>query len=262
MNNFSIILCTCDDYFDLCFNCIKLIHKYWPQFDGLIYINSDTKSFDDKSGKIKNVYHASSGLSWSQRLFDSLAQCDSEFVSIFLEDFYIESYVNNDEFLKCLRYMQNHKNINSIIFSKEPGIGKIINELPGFAYRRYLSPFKLTTHIGIYRKSFLLNILKKNESAWEFETSGSVRSLFKKGRYICKADSNFTFPYHYGLLVSKGKYHCNLKSHFEEKEGIIFKKREVYQVEKKSLKTHYIKGLKYFFKGLFSMFSAKPRRIK
>lgn len=256
MNDLTMLFCTCDAYIDLCDNFFALLKRYWPEYDGTVIFNSDKTNYHNDSYHLINVEHPYPNSSWSQRLFDSLKLVETEFVILFLDDFYLESKVNNSEFLKCLTYMKKHKNVKEIAFTKEPGIKrKKISELGDFSFRRHLSLYKITAHIAIYRTSFLKNILKRNENAWEFEVNGTFRSFFKKGSFICKTNDHFTFPYHYGLLVRQGKYDRGLKEYFEKKENLVFANRpfadECLPQKKKS-------KVKYFISGLKSFFSKRP----
>lgn len=223
MNNLSMVFCTCDAYMDLSDNFFVLLHKYWPEFKGDIFFNTDTKKYTSELYNIINVVHHEKNSSWSQRLYDSLKLVTTDFVLLFLDDFYLEGKVNNKEFLSCLQYIEGHKEVNGIAFTLEPGIKKPLkNELSEFSIRKHFAQYKCTAHISIYRTSFLKKILKRNENAWEFEVNGTIRSFLKKGKFICKNNRNFTFPYSYGLLVRQGSYDKKLKEHFESFEGLEF----------------------------------------
>ncbi len=258
MNNLSMIFCTCDAYMDLSDNFFILLKKYWPEFDGNVLFNTDSEEYTSEIYNIINVVHHEKNLSWSQRLYDSLKLVTTDFVLLFLDDFYLEGNVNNKEFLSCLQYIEGHKEVNGIAFTLEPGIKKPLkNELSEFSIRKHFAQYKCTAHISIYRTSFLKQILKRNENAWEFEVNGTIRSFFKKGKFICKNNRNFTFPYSYGLLVRQGKYDKTLKEHFEKSEGLIFPVDRPFignnsKPEKKKNK------IQYLWAGLLSIFARKP----
>ena len=256
MNNVSLIYCTCDAYIDLSDNFFILLKKYWPEYSGDIYFNADSIEYHNGLFNIINIVHQQKKPSWSQRLYDCLKSVDTEYTMVFLDDYYLENRVNHQEFLRCLGYMDGHKNVASITFTKEPGTKKaLIQELGNFSYRKHFSPYKITAHISIYRTRFLRSILRKNETAWEFEVNGSIRSLFRRGGFICKTDKNFTFPYHYGLLVSHGKYNKSLKEYFEKNENLSFPVERPYLGDEKDNRKSKIV---YIIKGLLSLLSKKP----
>ena len=258
MQKYSIIYCTCDEYIDLSDNFFHQLKKYWPEFSGDVIFNSDTKDYQNNSFNIINIKHDPKYLSWSQRLYDALKVTKTDFVLLFLDDFFLEGYVNNSEFLSCLSFLETRKDVNGIAFTLEPGVGKKLNSpLTEFSFRKHFTPYKLTAHIALYRKSFLMNILKRDENAWEFEINGTIRALFKKGKFVCKNNRNFTFPYSYGQLIRRGKYDKQLKEHFERIEGLSFPVDRPFYDENNSSECKKSK-INYLIRGVLSFFSKKP----
>lgn len=255
-NGVSMIFCSCDAYSDLWENFFSLLKKYWPEFDGEIILNTESKSFRYDGFTISEPLHCGKNVSWSQRLAWALDRAKNPLVLIVLEDFYLKAPVNHAAFCKSLAYMRANPKVAGITYLREPGISKPEKALPGFFRRKQFSIYKMTAHISLYRKDYLRSLLKKNESAWEFEVNGTIRSWFKPGACLCPQNNNdAVFPYDFGSLILRGKYYGPVKRRFEKAEGIAFSDfRET--IEQWPVGGHGSarKKLMYFMKGLLSVF--------
>ena len=258
--NCSIIFNKCDAYSDLWDGFFYLFKKYWPEYNGEIIFNSEQKTYSDESLNIVNIENDRK-LSWSERLANAIKQASSDYVLLMMDDFYLRAPVDDGMFNKILQYMSGNEDVVSITFLNEPGItSKVVPEIEGFYYRKKVCQYKMTAHITLYRKDFLLNILRKGESAWDFEINGSFRAAFTNKKFIGpKKSAKFVFQYDFGSLVVRGKYYKPVKEYFEKNENVIFNgNRDTTDVlfeRKKSCFT--IGKLKYPIKMVCSLFKAK-----
>lgn len=263
-NDVTIVFCTCDKYYDLWNDFFRLLKKYWPEFHGTIILNSESKEITMPGLSISKPLNCSSDLSWEDRLALSLKKVKTEFVLIMLDDFFLKRKVHTEEFEKSLEIMKKTPAVVSITYLREPGVTQKRYK-NNYYIRRRIAPYKMTAHITLYRKDYLLNILRKNESAWEFETNGTVRSWFLKGVFLGPINNfNPVFSYDFGSLVIRGKFYKPVKSYFEENEECHFttsrstiaqwggKKGDV------KSKRKVLKIIKYVLKGLISLFKRKP----
>lgn len=256
IDNVTIVFCSCDAYSDLWENFFRLLKKYWPEYDGEIILNTESKEFHHGGMKISKPLNCSKDVSWSDRLSLSLQRVKTPYVLIFLDDYYLKENVNHGNFLKSLEYMKTHQDIVSITYLKEPGTKKEVHDLEGFMRRTQFALYKITGHITLYRTDYLKKILKKNESAWEFEVNGTIRSWLKKGKFLCPIDNNNPiFPYDFGLLVTRGKYLKPVKEYFEDKQGCVFSNiRPVMEEWIPKSNGSIVVKIKYLVKGLISFF--------
>lgn len=254
-NDVTIVFCSCDTYSDLWENFFKLLKKYWPEYDGEIILNAESKAFRYEGFYISEPLNCEKNVSWSDRLSLSLKRVRTPHVLLFLDDFYLKDRVDCVAFAKTLEYMKSNPNTVSITYLKEPGGVKKVHGLDGFLERNQFSVYKMTAHITLYRTDYLQKILKYNENAWEFEVNGTIRSWFKRGRFFCPVDNcNAIFPYDFGSLVIRGKYLKVVKEYFEDKEECVFaKERPVMEKWVSQPSRGFIIKMKYLIKGLLSI---------
>ena len=259
LNDVTIVFCSCDAYSDLWGNFFELLKKYWPEYDGEIILNTETKEFRYEGTQISKPLNCARDVSWSDRLSLSLKRVKTPYTLIFLDDFYLKNKVKHFEFLKTLEYMKANQDIASITYLKEPGAKKAVQDLDGFINRSQFALYKMTAHITLYRTDYLKKILKYNESAWEFEVNGTIRSWFNKGKFLCPIDNfNVIFPYDFGSLIIRGKYLKPIKEYFENEEGCVFEDHRSVVEEwiSESNGSIFVK-LKYLIKGLISIFKKR-----
>lgn len=260
MVNCSVILNTCDAYSDLWEGYFHLLKKYWPRLQYEIILNTESKKFNVDGLNIL-FSPPCNNKSWSDRLATSLKTAKSDIVLLMMDDFYLRAPVDDGMFSKILQYMSENEDVVSITFLNEPGItSKVVPEIEGFYYRKKVCQYKMTAHITLYRKDFLLNILRKGESAWDFEINGSFRAAFTNKKFIGpKKSAKFVFQYDFGSLVVRGKYYKPVKEYFEKNENVIFNgNRDTTDVLFERKKSCFKTGkLKYPIKMVCSLFKAK-----
>lgn len=252
----SMIFCSCDAYADLWENFFKLLKKYWPEFDGEIILNTESRSFQYEGFAISEPLHCGRDVSWSQRLAYALDRAKNPYVLIVLEDFFLKAPVDHEAFCRSLAFMQENPRVASVTYLREPGASKPEPALPGFFRRNQFSLYKMTAHITLYRKDYLRKLLKKAESAWEFEVNGTIRSWFKRGVFLCPENNErAVFPYDFGSLILRGKYYGPVKRWFEEKERLTFSDcRQTLEQWPAGSSGSAQKKLMYLTKGLCSVF--------
>ena len=257
-NDVSLIFCSCDAFSDLWENFFRLFDKYWHEFDGQIILNTETEKFQYGNLLISEPLNCSDALSWEDRLKLALDRVKTPYVLIFLEDYYLKNPVDNARFLDALAYMNTSEEVKAITFLNEPG-GFKPSELAGFQVRKHFSQYKVTGHITLWRKDYLMRILRGGESAWNFEVNGTVRSWLTKGVFLCKdKESPPIFPYDWGLLVNRGRYYAPVLKHFQSAENLVFKdNREVINEIPVDDKNRLFKKLKYFWGAFVSIFKPK-----
>lgn len=260
MKEISVVLCTCDAYSDLWDGFFYLFRKYWPDFQGEIILNTETKEYSCDNLKIIPLkLKENESIAWSNMLFKALSMCKSEQILLVLDDFFFVDYVNTKRFEETRLYMQNHKEVKSITYFYEMGGTNRSAGLPGFVYRKHFTPYKMTAHLTLYDRDFLKSILRDGENAWEFEVNGTVRSWVRRGTFLClNQGGEKIFPYD-GDFVRHGKFIKERKDYFEKNEGICFsEERGVLENLDSEMGSGTLrKKIYYGMKGLRSF--AKPR---
>lgn len=226
---FTLIICSCDKYYDTWEPLFFLIKKYWTKLNAPIILNTETKSFKYEGFNIfcpqiyKN-YTNPYNVPWSRRLKETLVKfVETEFVLLFLDDFFLRSKVKNDRLEICLQKMNNDNNIANItLFSCPPPFTPSV-ETPWLVHRSKQAPYLFNLQAGLWRTNRLTKFLRDHESPWYFERWGSIRAKrytdnFYGVQPIRNKEAIFDYdPTKHG--ITKGKWKTDTKFLFID-EGI------------------------------------------
>ena len=192
-----------------------LFKKYWPDYNGKIYLNTEYKDYsypglDIVPNKICQRHGCNPAVqpTWSQRLTWALEQCETELVLFMQEDFFLRDKVDNkcvsryadlmasDNNIHCL-HLTNYLNGEGNSYHKE-----IDNIQRFYAYR-------IDCQAALWKKSIMAYYLDVRETAWEFEKFGSRRASFCR-HGICKLNRDFLnahpiIPY-YSTGINKSRW--------------------------------------------------------
>lgn len=151
-----------------------LFRKFWPDFDGPVYMCAETATFREPS-----VTSITTGLpqgpsNWSEGLEIALNKIETPFVIMTLEDLFLNRPVKHNKVKEMLALMKADPDIGCLRLVPVPPGDIPVNEDVGkmSAHSRY----RISTQTAIWRRDYLLKVLKKGESPWEFEHIGSERS--------------------------------------------------------------------------------------
>ena len=85
------------------------------------------------------------------------------------------------------------------------------------------SEYRINCQAAIWRKSFLIKLLRSFESPWEFEKYGSIRNRrYKEKIYAWANEEDSIFVYSWGKLILCGKWCTDELFRIEKKLGIKF----------------------------------------
>lgn len=168
----SILIVSCDKYSDIWPTFFAFFWNYWSDCPFPVYLGANQKSFDDI--RIRMLY-TGPDFNWAKNTRTMLAQIDTPYVIMLLEDFFLKQHVLTTQinyFLDGLKQLKGGY-LRLKPFPKPdlpvqafPDIGEIS---PGAPYRSALQA-------AIWEKETLVNLLKPGESAWDMEIYGSRRS--------------------------------------------------------------------------------------
>lgn len=219
MNNLTIIVNTCDKYESAWEPFFRLLAIQWPECKEYDFIlNSETKVYNCDFLNIKTICGGTK-LTWSARLKNVLKQIDTEYILYFLEDFFLLQKVNNDVFLEALDYIKSHNDVGYIGLKYSPEhIFKEKSEVD--LSKHFLNKDDIVTvnrvnsMTALWRKDWLLSLLRTHETPWEFEVYGSVRSrrtnmkVLKVNNInnVCNPVFDYGVDIKYGYGITRGKW--------------------------------------------------------
>lgn len=245
-SNIPLIVSSCDRCSDLWLPFFTLIKKYWPGFDRKVFLCTDSKSFTFEDFNIICPLRMLPGSTWSENLMALLEIIEEDIVLFMLDDFWLKTPVNVDRLQKYEKIMMDNANIGFIclIFQIDPSQDNpISNEYSDFVVYGKNTPYRVTTQAGLWRKDYLMSLLRRHESAWWFEMFGSKRSRKSKFKSYVVRDS--VFSYDDGGVLFRGNYVSEYIKYFVDKGIIINPQRRI--ALKEELKSE-VKGISFFQK--------------
>ncbi|MBQ2724507.1 MAG: hypothetical protein IJF78_02250 [Clostridia bacterium] len=216
----TVLVSSCDKYADAWDPFFRLIHLYWNNCPYPIVLNTEQKKYVCDYMNVQ-VINSDLGLAWGQRLLNVVSQIQSEYVFLLLEDFFLDAPFNAEMFEKVLEYMNAHKNIGvtHITQSHKPH-----EDTEDLLWERNYERLNIVVTATLYRKDFLMKILRSNESPWEFEHYAGIRARRMK-EHIMQYNEKYPVIYSYnhslfdGTAITNGKWMKNTQYLFE-KHGI------------------------------------------
>lgn len=222
-NNISFILLTYDGADFLWNDYFRLIKKYWPDFShefSNYYMTSNKKNFIfEEDLVIKNI-SLDNSVSLSDRIRHALELCNTDFVFISIDDYFLKSVVDVEKFNECLEIIKKDKKIDCIEFEN------FRSAVKKHAYNDYLNILKKKMFLfnlqnAIWRKESLLKLLRKDENGWKMEYYGSVRAALYNFKILTlKKGTDFVFNYDFGWLVQRGKFDKITFDYFVDNENV------------------------------------------
>ena len=171
----TILVNSCDYYEDAWNPFFRLLKIQWPQCEDYdIVLNTETKKFDCDYLNIRTFY-GGLGKTWSKRLIDCLETIDSEYIFFFLEDEFLYEPFNVSEFKKVMDFLNNNKDVGVLYPHKNKKQTMDIDE-DYFSRDLMKNARRLVCICAIWRKDFLIKMLKEDESPWDFEANAPARS--------------------------------------------------------------------------------------
>ena len=147
------------------------------------YINHD---------HIKNI-RVGHDLSWSSNLQIALNEIKEDFIILWLDDTFLCGEVDQVEIEKDIEWFKENKidylNMrNSNIY--------LINEKNRYILIEESEPYRNSIFCTLWNKKVLIDLLRKDENAWQFEFRGSERSIKYKNYFTVDVSR---FKYIHGI---------------------------------------------------------------
>lgn len=206
----SILVNTCDKYFDAIPAFFKLWFKYCNGLDCNIYLNSEENEFIFDGHSIK-VFHSEKTIPWCARVKKCLDNINTDYVLSFHEDYFLNDYIDVEKLEKYVRLLDNDKMITSIALRYLPLFldEKRYEYGENFEDLEVRSPFSFYQLVssGIYRTDRFNYFIRKTENPWQMESYGNMRAwLFPQYKYLVpKKNSTSPVKFIYSAIW-KGKW--------------------------------------------------------
>ena len=168
--NCAVLIVSCDKYKDLWGPCITLFRRFWNDCPYPVYLLSNTVKAD-----FPNVTSIATGsdISWSDNLLIALNSLECSHVLLYIEDLFLIDTVDSKTIQsliqRCIDEDWNYLRLNPTP-KGDALIDDSISEIsPGTVYRS-------SVVFSVWKIDILKQMLKKGESAWDFEEIGTART--------------------------------------------------------------------------------------
>ena len=183
----TVLVCSCDKYHDVERPFISLLHRFWPDCPLETVLLSETLSTEG----FDRVVLTGPGKTWCEMLVEALAQIDTPYVLLLMNDYFLNAQVDTKAFLKRLdeakRFNAASLRLNPLPKGRKPWRGADLMEMPkNVAYC-------VTCQTSIWNREFLLDLARRNKSAWEFERYGSFMTGAEKRPLLVTQTKEFPF---------------------------------------------------------------------
>lgn len=218
MNDFAILINTCDNYSDAWEGFFRLLKIVWPDLSYKIYLNTESKFFSYPGFDITCINLPTENLSagWGFRLKNALLSIKERYVLMLLEDFYFDQAINTFEVSDSIQIIKENKNIASILLS-EIDINIKTNFLYGkFYIRKNNERYLLNTSPALWDKDVLIEYTFDNDTPWTWEFFGSLRLSREERKFLAynvkKYGPIFSYDIKRGGAIHRGKWvGCNIE---------------------------------------------------
>ena len=182
-NDLAVVVLSCDKFSSLWPLFFKRFDKYFPDNCAKVYLLSNYIDLTVESSNSVKVVCVGKDISWSANLRKLLSGISEQNVLLLMDDAPLSQAIEIEEFQFFYNSFIEHKmNYFNLKASPKPSrnIGTHFGEIrPSTAYRTAVVP-------SLWRKDILLDLLKDNENAWQFEVYGSKRSKRYEGFYAVR----------------------------------------------------------------------------
>ncbi len=210
-NQFAILVNSTDTFSDCWAPFFLLFKKYWPDYNGKIYLNSEHKSFKIDGLEVISIESGLSSSSWSECLQYATKSIEEDFFIYMQEDYFLHSKVNNKLINKYFELFKIN-NFDCLHLTDQcnegPFIKKTIN--PNFWEIPKKTKYRASTQAAFWKKESFLKIIRSWETGWDFEKYGSKRSNKYLEKIMCinqnlhNINHNEIIPYIFtGIIKSK-----------------------------------------------------------
>lgn len=195
--NYSILINTCDKFDDCWKPFFQLWSTYWDNCNGKIYLNTEYKDFSFNGLEItplkvceKNNIPRNKRATWSQCLKWALEAIQDDIVLYLQEDYFLKASVKNEIVENFVQLMHMNPQIKCIHLTDQAVSSSDNDDYPQLNKVILNQRYRVSCQAALWRKQELLDLIREEDDAWEFEEFGSERSAVLKSDYYA-VDKNW-----------------------------------------------------------------------
>lgn len=171
-DQYPIVIMSCDSYNDVWEPLAQSINKFWSDCPFPIFLCTETLDFDHE--KIQNL-KTNQRMGWSPMLINILNQLDTKNVIYLQEDYILKGKIKNQSIFDLLRFYEDN-NAAYLRLIPFPRPDEVVDENLNIGIINKGSSYRTSLQAAVWDREVLLDLIDENESAWEFEKKGVLRS--------------------------------------------------------------------------------------
>lgn len=180
----TLVVSSCDKYADAWYPYFELLKKYWPDRPEKVCLITETKDYACDGLDIK-VFNYDESLTWSERLYNTLAEITTKYIIFSLEDFFLLDYVKQERIDECYHWMEENPEIAvcRLVPSDNPNLKKT-EHYKDFYIADNSVGYRLDTQIALWNRETLMSFIDLSENPWGFEETGTQRIMDTKKIFL------------------------------------------------------------------------------
>ena len=217
-NRISIIINTCDSYHEVLPILFNSFNEHWKDCNYPIHLNSETKTFNYNNLNLKShTIESNESFKWGYRLKKTLKSINSDYVILLLDDYILESDVDNKLIDLAIKTLDTDKDVgciylypvSTIINTKYKSLSYDNDKIQNFEKIDNSSLYRVNTAPAIWDKYFLNKILSKYDEPWSWETFSGYQKV-AQSKIILSIKEKEKIIYNYaakeGGAIYRGKW--------------------------------------------------------
>lgn len=189
----AVLVMSCDWYYDTWDGFLTLFHKFYERNDLDIILCKDegpNDSYADKVG-FDRVIKTKQTIEWSGRLKHALQVIDYEYVILLLDDFWLNRELNVNVLDEDISFIKKHQEVG-VVYLCHGNVIKLKKYNQRYGVFEYGDMYRANTLPAIWKKQVLFDLAKSNETIWQFERLGTLRSP-ENVLFLATKESYFPF---------------------------------------------------------------------
>jgi len=213
--HFSILINTTDSFEDCWLPFFTLFKKYWPNYEGKIYLNTETKVFTYPGLNIisvqNNLTTPGIRIMWSECFIRVLKSIDDEVILYMQEDYFLKDFVKNDLVEKYVQMMLDNA-IDCIHLTDQGSPAERASQYDLLWTIPQKHQYRISCQAALWKREVLQQYIRTYESAWDFERWGSRRAAILNHKFYVvdrkwvKKDVFEIIPYIFTAVIG-GKWY-------------------------------------------------------
>jgi len=204
------------------------IKKNWKNNNLKIYLGANGENKKEYCPENWIYINKGEDRSFSQSLKSYLEEIKEEYFILMLDDFLILDKVNNDLINKAFKFIKENKGVYLRLVPNPKGDFKIDKYFSKIDVKNKV-PYITSLQMAIWKKDFLIELLKYDFNPWEFEVKAgkTQEALENSDKFFV---TNFAFV-KYTHFVEKGKFYPFIKKLMQKENLYLIGNRDFWKEE-------------------------------